>query len=304
MLRRKRAASSGLARKQSGSKVARHGDNDPVFAPSQSSNAHRSLSSSVPSHHNLPSSLSSSAQLHHGASSLEDPNGVGDDGGIPETPLLEFYGSMENKIVGVRYYNGIVTPGESILCFRDLGNEYDSNAVQVNNVMGSQIGHLPRNLVQKLAPYMDRGEIVLDGILIGHKGPFDCPIRLYFYGTSDPAARLALEAKLKADKLLKAAELKNTRKEAQAQRALAHGRQNDAPALGMDTSEHSQSRQVVLEDSEAVDFRADPSALDVLNMDEATLSAMPQAAQPGEIKSSLLFHQLQVRHTYPWLNYF
>ncbi len=57
----------------------------------------------------------------------------------------------------------------------------------------------------------------------------------------------------------------------------------------MDTSEHSQSRQVVLEDSEAVDFRADPSALDVLNMDEATLSAMASgcAARRNQIEPSI-----------------
>lgn len=214
---------------------------------------------------------------------------------------------MENKIVGVRYYDGIVTPGESILCCREASNAYDSNAVRVDNVMGSQIGHLPRNLVQKLAPYLDRGDIVLDGILTGHKGPFDCPIRLYFYGTGDRAARLELETKLKADKLLKATELKNTRQEAEAQRAIANEAKGDesAPALGLGTSDISQSQEVVaLEESEAMDFRADPNALDVLNMDEATLSAMPQAPQPEAIKSTLLLHQLQVRHTDHWLRYF
>ncbi|KAI1423361.1 hypothetical protein F5Y12DRAFT_547942 [Xylaria sp. FL1777] len=295
MLRRKRASSS-LARKHSHNKVARHGDHDPVFAPSQTLASQRSLSSSVPSYRNPPSSLGSSSQMP-----IDLTNDAADGDAILETPLLEFYGSVDNKIVGVRYYDGIVTPGESILCRRDLGNQYDENAVRVDNVMGSQIGHLPRKLVQKLTPYIDRGDIVLDGILIGDKGPFDCPIRLYFYGTSDLSARLVLEAKLKADKLLKATELQKTRKEAEAQRAIIHEIQHDPPALGLDTSNHSRPalgletsrRQVVLEESEAMDFRADPGALDVLNMDEATLSVMPQATQPDAIKSSLLFHQLQ-----------
>ncbi|KAI0100563.1 SNF2 family N-terminal domain-containing protein [Nemania sp. FL0031] len=290
MPRLKRAASSSLAGRPGG-KVARGGGHDSIVAPSPSQAVHRSISSSIPSH-STPSS-----SLDHGAS-FDDPIELPDDDDAPESPSLEFYGTMDNKIVGVRYYDGIVTPGESILCFREPSNPYDRNAIRVDNIMGSQIGHIPRNLAEKLAPYMDRHDIFLDGVLNGHKGPFDCPIRLYFYGTSDPAARLELEAKLKADRLIKASELKTTRSEAEAQRAMARERkngepQNGTPALGLGTSEYSQARQEVLEDSEAVDFRADPNALDVLNMDEATLSAMPQAAQPDAIKSQLLFHQLQ-----------
>ncbi|KAI0183396.1 SNF2 family N-terminal domain-containing protein [Xylaria flabelliformis] len=232
-----------------------------------------------------------SSQLSHGASSLEEDFNDADETSAAEDPPLELYGTMDNKIVGVRYYDGIVTPGESILCIREPSNVYDRNAVRVDNIMGSQIGHLPRVFVQKIAPYLDSGEIVLDGVLSGHKREFDCPVRLNLYGTSNPSARLQLEAKLKADKLLKATELKNTRKEAEAERAIAKQAKNGTPALGLGSS--SQQAIEILSDSEEVDFRADPSALDVLNMDEATLSGMPQAAQPDTVKSNLLFHQLQ-----------
>ncbi|KAK5635315.1 hypothetical protein RRF57_011027 [Xylaria bambusicola] len=283
-------------RKQPASKRARPG-NDPLYYVSRPPATPRSITSSVSSHRHLPSPQGSSTQLDIGAS-LEEPIPIDDDdeSGVPtESPPLEFYGSMENKIVGVRYYNGIVTPGESILCLRERENAYDSNAVRVDDVMGSQIGHLPRHLVQKLAPYLDRGDIVLEGTLAGHKTSYDCPVRLYLYGTSNITARLELEAKLKADKLLKATQLKNTRQEAEAQRAIANELKGDesGPALGLGSSDFTQSRQALLEESEAMDFRADPSALDVLNMDEATLSAMPQAPQPDAIKSKLLFHQLQ-----------
>ncbi|RYC65063.1 hypothetical protein CHU98_g1159 [Xylaria longipes] len=295
MPRQKRAASSSLAGSQPGGKVARRGGNDFMSASDHYSLAHRSLSSSTPSHRIPSSSLGASSQLNHGASSLEDFNDVADDTDAP-VGAFEFYGTMDGKIVGVRYYDAIVTPGESILCIREPSNAYDRNAVRVDNIMGSQIGHLPRILAQKLAPYLDSGEILLDGVLNGDKGPYECPIRLYFYGTRIPLARLKLEAKLKADKLLKATELKNTRQEAEAQRAIAKEAENGTPALGLGSSAHSQSRQEVIEildDSEVVDFRADPGVLDVLNMDEATLSAMPQATQPHAIKSNLLFHQLQ-----------
>ena len=37
---------------------------------------------------------------------------------------------------------------------REPSNPYDSNAIRVNNVQGTQIGHLPRQLAEKLAPYL------------------------------------------------------------------------------------------------------------------------------------------------------
>lgn len=37
---------------------------------------------------------------------------------------------------------------------REPGNPYDSNAIRVNNVQGTQIGHLPKTLAAKLAPYL------------------------------------------------------------------------------------------------------------------------------------------------------
>ena len=63
-------------------------------------------------------------------------------------------GSLKDKIVGVRYYTGLASPGESVLVQREPGNPYDSNAIRVNNVLGTQIGHLPKTIAARLAPYM------------------------------------------------------------------------------------------------------------------------------------------------------
>lgn len=63
-------------------------------------------------------------------------------------------GIIEDKIVGVRYYNGMATPGEQVSIRREPGNPYDSNAIRINNVQEVQIGHLPRTLAAKLAPFM------------------------------------------------------------------------------------------------------------------------------------------------------
>ena len=63
-------------------------------------------------------------------------------------------GAINAKIVGVRFYNGYATVNEQVLVKREPGNPYDSNAIRINNVHGTQIGHLPRELASKLAPYM------------------------------------------------------------------------------------------------------------------------------------------------------
>lgn len=66
------------------------------------------------------------------------------------------YGNVNTKIVGVRYYRGHATYGEHVILRREPGNPYDSNAIRVDNVMGAQIGHIPRNMAAKLARYMVR----------------------------------------------------------------------------------------------------------------------------------------------------
>ncbi|KAH8430451.1 HIRAN domain-containing protein [Aspergillus melleus] len=64
------------------------------------------------------------------------------------------YGEMPSKIVGVRFYNGHATIGEHVILRREPHNPYDRNAIQVLNVMGAQIGHIPRFTAAKLAGYM------------------------------------------------------------------------------------------------------------------------------------------------------
>lgn len=62
--------------------------------------------------------------------------------------------TIHAKIVGVRFYSGQATTGEYVAIRREPGNRYDSNAIRVDNVMGAQIGHIPRFLASKLASYM------------------------------------------------------------------------------------------------------------------------------------------------------
>lgn len=73
--------------------------------------------------------------------------------------LIGFFklsGALNSKIVGVRYYNGRATIGECVTIRREPQNHYDRNAIRIDNVMGNQVGHIPRNIASKLAPYLVR----------------------------------------------------------------------------------------------------------------------------------------------------
>ncbi|KAL2256470.1 hypothetical protein VTK26DRAFT_1611 [Humicola hyalothermophila] len=209
------------------------------------------------------------------------------------TSLFEFYGSFDGKIVGVRYYSGMATVGEVVVCRREPSNEYDSNAIRVDNVLGRQIGHIPRAIAAKLAPYLDRGEIAIEAVLTGEKGYYDCPIRIHVYGTSDALGRASLEERLKADRLVKATQLKQTRKENERQRkamGLKGGR--STAGLGVGQAEEISLEQLA-QASQVVNLRAGGDVVQTLAMDEEQLSKLPQADQPQSLRATLLPYQLQ-----------
>ncbi|KAK0715646.1 RAD5-like protein [Lasiosphaeris hirsuta] len=206
-------------------------------------------------------------------------------------PAWEFYGTLDGKVVGIRYYNGVATAGELVMCRREPSNPYDSNAIRVDNVLGAQIGHLPRAVAAKLVPYIDNGEITIEGMLTGEKGFYDCPIRIQLYGTSEAVSRENLEERLKKDKLVKATQLKKTKAESEARKA-AMGLKGQGTS-GFPSGEPEVSLQELAQVSQAVNFRSGGDIAKSLAMDEAQLAKLPMAQQPSTIKATLLPYQLQ-----------
>lgn len=163
---------------------------------------------------------------------------------------------------------------------------------------------MPKTLVAKLVPYIDAGDIHVEGVIVGEKGFYDCPIRILVYGTSEPTARAALEARLKADKLLKATQLKETRPKPPPEE-----RQRASMGLkGQFTGGAAQpelSLEELAQTSQAIQFRAAEDNLKTIAMDEATLSKLPMASQPEALMSQLLPYQLQGLawlqvYSFPW----
>ncbi|KAK4097378.1 RAD5-like protein [Parathielavia hyrcaniae] len=248
-------------------------------------------SSATYSHVPSGSVLPSGSQRHSGNDEVEPSTQdltQSDDG-----PQLELYGSFDGKIVGVRYYNGMATAGEVVVCRREPSNQYDSNAIRVDNVLGRQIGHIPRTVAAKLAPYLDSGEIAIEAILTGEKGFYECPIRIHIYGTDEALARADLEERLKRDKLVKATQLKQTRKESEQQRK-AMGLKSGRATAGFAATEREQvSLEQLAQTSQAVNLRAGGDMVQTLAMDEDQLSKMPEAEQPDTVRAKLLPYQLQ-----------
>ncbi|KXX82067.1 putative SWI/SNF-related matrix-associated actin-dependent regulator of chromatin subfamily A member 3-like 1 [Madurella mycetomatis] len=256
-----------------------------------------------------PSSIAASSQPSSSAAVQASPDAVqrlswqtpGDDDGEPCTqdltqsddgPAHEFYGSLESKIVGVRYYNGMATAGEVVVCRREPSNPYDSNAIRVDNVLGHQIGHIPRTVAAKLAGYIDPGDITIEAMLTGEKGFYECPVRIYIYGTANALGRANLEERLKKDRLVNATQLKQTRKENDQQRR-AMGLKSGRGTAGLATGEPEISLEQLAQTSQAVNFRVGGDIVQTLAMDEDQLSRMPEADQPDTLRATLLPYQLQ-----------
>lgn len=131
---------------------------------------------------------------------------------------------------------------------------------------------------------------------MGEKGVYDCPLRIFLYGPSDPTERARIETLLKNDKLVKATELRNTREEADTRRALM-GLKSGGPGSNIGPGEIPEpevSLEDILKNSEAIDMRNGGDVIKHIAAGEEQLEKMPMADQPPQLKSQLLPYQLQV----------
>ena len=247
------------------------------------------------------------------------------DGGGGLDEGFDLYGILQTKIVGVRYYNGYATLGEHVLIRREPSNQYDGNAIRIDNVQRAQIGHLPRQIAAKLARYVDDGSLFLSGRIAGQKGEYDCPVEVELYGPSDPAAKARLVREMSSDRLpvdeimrqqaaekvraaaekqRKAAELRKVAKKGAgiiarptggSSQQWEHGSSqsefvgSSSPGLG----EASQSIEDIVLESERFNPREVGQVVEKYGAQEESLAQMPMAEQPGRLSTRLLSYQLQ-----------
>ncbi|KAF9024848.1 hypothetical protein BDZ89DRAFT_1068783 [Hymenopellis radicata] len=115
-----------------------------------------------------------------------------EDEALEEETHEELYTSMRTNVVGIQYYKGLVGPGEEVILQREPHNAYDRNAIQVLNISRTQVGHIPKNVAQKLAPLLDQRlvnceAIIHDGNLSGFRG-YTLDLTIRFYAAADKRA--------------------------------------------------------------------------------------------------------------------
>jgi hypothetical protein len=74
-------------------------------------------------------------------------------------------GTIKSQIVGIQYYDDQVKGGEKIFFEREPDNDHDKNAIRVENLDFKKVGFLPKNASSWLAPLIDRGKVMIDGLV-------------------------------------------------------------------------------------------------------------------------------------------
>ena len=74
---------------------------------------------------------------------------------------------------------------ELVKLVREPRNQYDRNAVRVDNIRGEHVGHMPRFTVCHLAPLMDGNTVTrVDGVVFsGNTNKSKVPVVLFVWGT-------------------------------------------------------------------------------------------------------------------------
>lgn len=100
------------------------------------------------------------------------------------------YGAFGCYIVGVQYYNGIVSRKEQVSLVREPNNPYDRNAIRVENIRGEQVGHIPRRAAEHLSPMLDRGVLnhIAGVVTSGESNKYQIPVTLFLFGLPENRA--------------------------------------------------------------------------------------------------------------------
>ncbi|KAJ5317953.1 hypothetical protein PENANT_c004G10176 [Penicillium antarcticum] len=249
------------------------------------------------------------------ANAVEGTQG-GDDSSLVSTVL---YGVVAAKIVGVRFYTGHANPKERVILKREPTNQYDRNAIRVDNVMGAQIGHIPREMAAKLAPYMDAQDLVVEGELTGVIGNFTCPVALKIFGTAEPVQRSALKKRMQDDRLpvqhITKAEREEAKKKKETEkRLMQEAKQARAMALGRATAEwqakeksefsnlstplgfsevEQENLENLINQSKTFNPRDIGQVVETFGQKESDLAKMPMVDTPAGLSTQLLPYQRQ-----------
>lgn len=182
--------------------------------------------------------------------------------------------------------------------------------------MRDQIGHIPRQMAAKIARYMDAGAFLVEGLLAGTKGAYDCPIDLRLLGPSDRDKKEELVNQMRRDRLPLDAIVQRARDEKKKQVeelkklkaaqksgrvATGSGRQWElsssqsqyASSQSSGTGEPMPTMDNVMETSQRINPRQMGEVVEKFGAGEEALAQMPMADFPSRLSTKLLPYQRQ-----------
>ncbi|KAK9467130.1 SNF2 family N-terminal domain-containing protein [Lipomyces arxii] len=128
-----------------------------------------------------PASSHVSNSNYFSPSTLQMAKNTGNNKQAVQSSLLNtLTGYIDTKVVGLRYYQ-VTPPSDGRVNLERDNNAYDRNSMKVMTPTNQQIGHLPREIATKLAPFVDSHKLLLKGIMHGIQGEFDCNLRIELY---------------------------------------------------------------------------------------------------------------------------
>jgi SWI/SNF-related matrix-associated actin-dependent regulator of chromatin subfamily A3 len=144
----------------------------------------------------------------------------------------------------------------------------------------------------------DSRALVIEGVLAGEKGSWDCPILLKIFGPAEPQARAQLEAKMRSDKVpIKksgyAAPKNSTRLAEPPRKKLGYKSSGSMPSENPAQPIPELSIQDFIQNSELFRPRDVQEIVEAWGVGEDALSKMPMADQPSDLSSTLLPYQRQ-----------
>ena len=115
-----------------------------------------------------------------------------DDDDDDELASVVCFGAMASAIVGIQYNNGIVSRKEQVTLHREPRNQYDRNALRVDNVRREQVGHIPRDVAAHLSPLIDAKKIhhVVGVVTSGTNNRYRMPVSVFLYGRESDRAHV------------------------------------------------------------------------------------------------------------------
>jgi len=77
----------------------------------------------------------------------------------------EHLGRIKSQIVGIQFYDDDAKASEQIFFEREPDNTHDKNAIRVENLDFKKVGFLPKKMSSWLSPLIDKGKVMIDGVV-------------------------------------------------------------------------------------------------------------------------------------------